>query len=69
MKPSLGRIVIYTHPHTGEDLAAIVTRVEYSSVGVIHLTAFPSNGTPRIASNVLYDEAGKLGCWRWPERV
>lgn len=78
MKPSQGRIVIYTQ---GANEAAyngilthpaIVTRVwGTDETPLINLTVFPDVSAPKLHSSVAHKSKAQpgQGHWDWPERV
>lgn len=61
-KPSIGRIVHYVN-HSGQHLAAIVTKVNDSTV---HLGVFDDAYV--VIKYVDYDESTGINTWHWPER-
>ena len=78
MKPTLGRIVIYTQPaaeapvNGSREHPAIITRVWQpdSEVSGVNLQVFFDAGTPSPRTSVLHASRGsdQLGNWDWPKR-
>jgi hypothetical protein len=76
-KPSVGRIVHYTHPATGEPQAAIVTYAHEDGTVDLHVFASPqgaqdfgasSFAQPNVPAGPSGTEPAK-GCWNWPPRT
>lgn len=69
MKPSIGRIVVYTNPGDREVLPAIVTGINYD--GTVALHVFKRNGQTDLGWVGLTEEkagsADAMGKWCWPE--
>lgn len=67
MKSSIGRIVHYVNVDIDDPVAAIITKVNESSVC---LTVFHPNASPVAVDYVPHESLGaKQRCfWRWPER-
>lgn len=66
-KPSIGRIVHYADPKTGEPRAAIITFVDKDFEHVTLQVFFVGDSGPVF--DVPFQEAGAPGTWRWPPRV
>lgn len=69
MKPSLGRIVLFSRAGVITERPAIVTHVWSDSC--VNLQAFPVAGHPDEITSVCMAEEPSAGSdsWRWPPRV
>ena len=73
MKPTIGRIVIYTNlgdkdgKYPSEQQAAIITRVRHADSGVVALNVFYPTGQFNI-DDVPFSETYERGYWSWPVR-
>ena len=71
-RPSIGRVVHFVDPTTGQHQAAIITAAPASGVAeVVQAVTLSVLGEDFISFKpfVPYDAEGKPGTWHWPERV
>jgi hypothetical protein len=64
MKPTLGRVVIYTDCYTGHEHAAHVSQVNED--GTVNLFVLGHRGGTYTRVDVKESKKSAKGCWHWP---